>query len=70
LSRPYQLADGELKRWARRAGVAAAALALLAGGGMGALVATYGQDLPEVGQLAHYRPESITRRAADGRLLE
>ncbi|MGL4290543.1 MAG: transglycosylase domain-containing protein [Phreatobacter sp.] len=70
LSRPYQLAGGELKRWARRAGVATAALALIIGGGLGALVVTYGQDLPEVGQLAHYRPESITRRDANGRLLE
>ncbi|QCI67728.1 transglycosylase domain-containing protein [Phreatobacter stygius] len=70
LSRPYQLAGGGLKRWAKRAGVATAALALLIGGGAGALVVTYGQDLPDVGTLATYRPQTVLRRDANGRLLE
>ncbi|MCZ0733891.1 transglycosylase domain-containing protein [Phreatobacter sp. AB_2022a] len=70
LSRPYAVAGGRMARWTRRTAAAGAMVLIAFGMGGGALVAIHGQDLPEVGQLATYRPQTVLRRDASGRLLE
>ena len=70
LSRPYRVAGDRLRNWTRRAAAAGAAVLLALGAAGGALVVVHGQDLPEVGQLATYRPQTVLRRDAAGRLLE
>lgn len=48
-------------RWARRIGIAALAIALLAGLGLSGALWYYGRDLPSVEALRDYRPPQVTR---------
>ncbi len=70
LSAPYDLAVRPMRRTVVRGLAVCAVAATVSVIATGAVVWTYGRDLPSAAQLARYRPPTVARVDADGRMVE
>jgi penicillin-binding protein 1A len=70
LSGPYRLAPSGLRQAVARGALAGGLVLALTGVGIGAVFWSYGRDLPDATQLAQYRPPTVKRVDAQGRVIE
>jgi penicillin-binding protein 1A len=70
LSTPYHLATHPLRRAVLRGLAVCALVGVTSVAATGAVFWHYGRDLPEAAQLAQYRPPTVARTDAGGRMVE